>query len=361
MFFIVSFLFLGLIFGYVEWRFVSLLMWPFWIKGIITLSLLPALFNLWIILLYGNTLPSWILKLFSGSLVLLVFLFAATFLTDMTRLFITISTILPKIIFFLCVGLSIFSVWNAAQLPYIKKITIETPLWQSKMPLKIVQLTDLHIGQGFDGVWLQKVIDKTNKLNPDLILITGDLIDNSPKELGEEMKRLLSLKAKGGVYIVFGNHEAYHQENLWREFFKEIGLTVLQNENISLTVNGQKIVLGGIDFGANYREKEADKFLQKTFNGADEMALRLLLAHHPHVFKKASQYNVFLQLSGHTHGGMIFPVNLIVKLSNKGFLRGLYKNKESFLYVSDGTGLWGGFPARFGSFNEITLIDIVGK
>lgn len=359
MFFIVSFFFMSLIFGYVEWRFVSLLMWPMWVKGIITLCLLPALFNLWVILFFGDSLPSWVSKLFSGSMVLLVFLFTATFLTDMVRLIMPVSNNIPKVVFFLCIGLSIFSVWNASLLPMVKKVEIKSSLWTLQKPLKIVQLTDFHIGQGFDGKWLEKVIEKTNRLNPDLIVITGDLIDKSPAELGEEMRKLLSLKAPLGVYIVFGNHEAYHQGGLWREFFKKIGLPVLENENILLEFEGQKIALGGIDFGANYQEKRADDLLKKTFNSVDEKTIRILLAHHPHVFKKAINHNIFLQLSGHTHGGMIFPVDLIVKLSNKGFLRGLYKKDSSFLYVSNGTGLWGGFPARLGSFNEITLIEVM--
>ena len=361
MFFIVSFLFMSLIFGYVEWRFVALLAWPMWAKGIISLCLLPALFNLWVILFYGDVVPNWVSKLFSGSMVLLVFLFTATFLTDMFRLITPVSNIIPKLVFFLCIGLTIFSVWNASLLPMVKKVEIKSSLWAAQKPLKIVQLTDFHIGQGFDGKWLEQVIEKTNRLNPDLIVITGDLIDKSPVELGDEMRKLLSLKAPLGVYIVFGNHEAYHQGALWREFFKNMGLAVLKNENISLDFEGQKIALGGIDFGANYQEKKADELLKKTFAGSDEQDMRILLAHHPHVFKKATKHNIFLQLSGHTHGGMIFPVDLIVKLSNKGFLRGLYKKGDSYLYVSNGTGLWGGFPARFGSFNEITLIEIFGK
>lgn len=360
MFFILSFLIMGLIYGYVEWRFVALLEWALWVKIVISLLLVPAVFNLWVVLFFGDVLPQWVVKFVSGLQVFLIFLFTATFLIDLSRFLLPVAPWFLKVVFCVLMVASAVAVLNAHLSPKVKKVEIQSPLFKSEIPLKIVQLSDLHIGQGFGEKWLTSVIEKTNALNPDLILITGDLVDKSPEELGSVMQKLKALKASLGVYIVFGNHEAYHQSNKWRLFFKNNGLQVLNNEHKVIDFMDQKIILGGVDFGARYEDEKADILLEKTFESAPDDGVRLLMAHHPHVFSKAVEKNVVLQLSGHTHGGMVFPVDLLVKLSNKGYLRGVYKNGNSRLYVSNGTGLWGGFPARFVSFNEITLILLKG-
>lgn len=362
MFFIFSFLIMGSIYGYVEWRFISLLTLPFSIKILLSILLLPAIFNLWIILFYGDVIPTWLSKALSGTQVLLIYLFTLTFILDMFRLVVSVHPQIPNVALVLSIILSFYSVFNASLSPKIKNVVLETHYFsKNEKPLNIVQLSDFHIGQGFDGKWLDDVIEKTNSLSPDLIVITGDLIDKSPDEIGKEMEKLTKLKSKLGTYIVFGNHEYYHHATKWKEFFKNLNIPILFNEHTSFLHNGKEITLAGIDFGARYIENNANQLLQKTFENSNNDSLKILLAHHPHVFKKIDSYNVFLQLSGHTHGGMIFPVDIIVKLSNKGFLRGLYKNKNSNLYVSNGTGLWGGFPARFGTFNEISNIIIKGK
>lgn len=362
MFLIYSFLFMSILYGYVEWRLISLLTIPLSIKILLSIVLLPALLNLWIILFFGDSLPTWVSKIFATAQILLVYLFAATFILDLYRLVQPIYNCIPTIAVILCIITSIYASYNATLVPTVKKIELKTSLLsKEKQPLKIVQLSDFHIGQGFDGEWLDKTIKKTNELNPDLIVITGDLIDNNPEILGNDIKKLKNLTAPLGTYIVFGNHEYYHQASEWKNFFKELNIPVLFNQNLTLMHDGQSITLAGIDFGMQYQEKRADNLLKETFKNSDKNNLRILLAHHPHVFKKISPHNVFLQLSGHTHGGMTFPVDAIVKLSNKGFLKGLYQKDNSYLYVSNGTGLWGGFPARLGTFNEITLITIKGE
>ncbi len=362
MFLIYSFLFMSVIYGYVEWRLISLLAAPTSVKILLSLILLPALFNLWVILFFGDSIPTWVSKVFATSQILLVYLFAATFFLDLYRLIHPVYNFIPNVVVICCILASVYASFNATLVPKVKEVELRTNLLSSEKPnLKIAQLSDFHIGQGFDGQWLDKTIEKTNSLKPDLIVITGDLIDNSPAVLGRDIKKLKKLNAPLGVYVVFGNHEYYHHPNEWKNFFKKIDLPVLKNENLTLSHHGQKITLAGIDFGMKYTDKKAELLLQETFKNSDQNTLRILLAHHPHVFKKTENYNIFLQLSGHTHGGMTFPVDMIVKLSNKGFLRGLYQNKNAYLYVSNGTGLWGGFPARIGTFNEITLITIKGE
>ena len=362
MFLLYTLLIMGTIYGYVQWRLVSILTVPTLVKIIFAILLLPSVFNLWVVLFFGDSLPSWVSKTLSCLQVLLVYLFTITFLLDMVRLIHPVSDFIPKASVVLCICLSIYSVWHALQEPSIKKINLETnQLLKEKTPLKIVHLSDFHIGQGFDGKSLSTIIKKTNELQPDLVLITGDLIDKSPAELSNEMIKLKNIKSQYGTYIVFGNHEYYHQANAWKNFFDEINIPVLFNENKTIMHENQPIILAGTDFGFTYREERADDLLKKTFKNTNPNQLKILMAHHPAVYKKTEPYNVFLQLSGHTHGGMIFPVDIIVKISNKGFLRGLYqKRKNSYLYVSNGTGLWGGFPARLGTSNEITLITLVG-
>lgn len=261
-----------------------------------------------------------------------------------------------------CVLFSGYAVWNASRLPKVQRVEISSSLlpadWQ---PLKIVQLTDFHIGQGFHEQWLRQVVQKTNTLLPDVIVITGDSIDNTVEQLLPELLPLKDLKAEKGVYMVFGNHEYYYDSKAWQRAFEAMGIKVLKNNHVVLENSKDAFVLGGGDWGASLKAGQADAHVEQTFTGSDEQLPRILLSHYPLAWKASLKHNVLLQLSGHTHGGMSFPVNFLTSLFNGGYLRGLYEKDGRFLYVSDGTGLWGGFPARAGTQNEIVEIILKRK
>ena len=350
---------MAMLYAYVEARFVLVLAVPVWVKVIFSFFLGLGIFNLIVDLQWGYLLPEWVWRLFSIAQVLLIYALLATIVLDVLRLFHVHTTSVAIGLAVVCLGAAAYAGWHAASLPIVKEVLIESDHlpadWQ---PLKIAQLTDLHIGQGFNQKWLKQVVDKTNALHPDVIVITGDSIDNTVDQLLAQMEPLGQLKAPLGVYMVFGNHEYYYGPDAWEEAFEKMGISVLHQKHVLLRSGAQTVALGGGTWGARYHPKRQDARLREIFDGVQLGVPRILLAHYPAVFPAAAQQDVLLQLSGHTHGGMTFPINLITKAFNSGYLRGLYQEDGRFLYVSDGTGLWGGLPARIGTQNEITLITV---
>lgn len=248
--------------------------------------------------------------------------------------------------------ITFYGFYEAVKVPAVSYVTISSDMlpadWEE---VKIAVLSDLHISSTTDQEkkWLQAVVDKTNSLNADMILITGDIIDDSVLNLSKQMQPLFDLKALDGVYIVFGNHETYHGAQQWENFFKNNGMMVLNDKIISVQLGKNKIALAGIYQNVSLLEKK------------QVVVPILLMAHYPSVAKKISDNKVFLQLSGHTHGGQFPLLSALVKRANNGFVQGLYMQDHSQIYVHSGTGLWRGFPFRFMIPSEITLITINRK
>jgi predicted MPP superfamily phosphohydrolase len=287
------------------------------------------------------------------AMIILGFLFAFVLFMFICTLFLCLlgmcGVYLPIYTVFVSAALlSVLGVFFAVKVPSVNQIKIAAGL---DKPFKIVQLSDLHIGSGFTGKWLQQVVDKTNSLDPDVVVITGDLIDGDPELLHKELLPLMQLKKP--VYYVFGNHEYYYGIERWRQEFEKLGLILLENSSIDLG----PVIVGGtvIPKAQAFGQKEID--LEKTFEKSDVSKPRILLSHYPDVFDKAIQHNVLLQLSGHTHAGQLFwPMNLLTKRANNGYLKGMYEKNGRFLYVSHGTGIWGGLALRLGTRSEITEI-----
>ena len=215
----------------------------------------------------------------------------------------------------------------------------------------------MHTGPVLKKDWVEKIVEKVNRIKPDIVVITGDSMDS---HLRSGIDNLLPLKnIESPVYMIMGNHEYFYNASEWIKAFQEMGIKVLKNEHVIIDNN---IALGGADWGYGYKN-ESERNIAKTFKGVPENMPKILLSHYPKSFIEAKNENILLQLSGHTHGGQTFPVNLFVSIANGGYLRGLYaeKNKKgefSYLYISDGTGLWAGMPARLGSSNEISVIKL---
>ena len=261
---------------------------------------------------------------------------------------------LMGILFVISLIISADGIWNTFKVPPVKEITVSVPQAPADFePLKMVQLSDLHIGSGFSKAWLQQVVDKTNALKPDVILITGDTIDGYPKELLPQLEPLKQLKAPLGVYMVLGNHEYYFGAKAWTEAFEQMGIPVLVNQSVILRDDDQAVALGGVP------ALEAKPDVRATFNGIGDRVPRVLMAHFPASAPIFANERVDLQVSGHTHGGQMFwPFNRLVGMFNNGFIKGLYPIGDMVLYVSAGTGLWGGFPVRLMTPSEITLITL---
>lgn len=213
----------------------------------------------------------------------------------------------------------------------------------------IVQLTDLHVGPTIGKEWLEDVVARTNALEPDLVAITGDLVDGSVHHLRDAVSPLTRLKSKHGVFFVTGNHEYYSGVEEWLAELTRIGVRCLRNEHV--TVAGGELVVAGID---DQTSRESD--LDKALSSRDKTRACVLLAHQPKAIHGAARHGVDVQLSGHTHGGQIWPWNYLVRLQQP-YVAGHVVHEGTHLYVSRGTGYWGP-PMRLGTIAEIAKITL---
>ena len=245
---------------------------------------------------------------------------------------------------------SAYSLFNEARLPRVSEATVRLrglPL--SLSGFTIVQLSDLHINSLKSRKRLEYVIKRANAINPDLVVITGDVIDSGQTDCAELLKEL---KAKKGVYAVTGNHEYYAGLEAFLSLMRRSGIQVLSDENKDIA-DGLTLIGINDEAGKQFTGKEAD--LGKAFSGVRKDRINILLSHRPDIFDKArKQYKIDLQLSGHTHAGQIPPMDLIVYFYFK-YPYGCYEKGGSYLYTSCGTGIWG-TPMRFLNRSEIVKI-----
>ncbi len=224
--------------------------------------------------------------------------------------------------------------------------------------LTIVQISDLHIGPTIKRDFIQAVVDQVNELNPDLIAITGDLADGLPEDLREDTAPLKQLRSKLGVFYVTGNHEYYWDAVAWVDAVREMGFTPLVNEHKVVKVGNASFVVAGVtDYSAQRILPEHTSDAVKALkNAPEDAAFKLLLAHQPKSIYDASRAKATLQLSGHTHGGQFYPLNMVVGLAHP-FSVGLGLYEDTQIYVSRGTGYWGP-PIRLGAPSEISLLTL---
>jgi predicted MPP superfamily phosphohydrolase len=253
-------------------------------------------------------------------------------------------------------GLSAVGYHQATKLAKVKRVEIAlADLHPGLEGLRIVQITDLHVGALMRRSALEAIVDRVLSLKPDLVAVTGDLVDGSVAELQEHTAPLARLAAPLGVWFVTGNHEYYSGAKAWVREVERLGIPVLLNEHRMLDWRGARICLGGVTdrrAGGLLPEHATDP--DGAFREAPDADLRLLLAHQPQTVFRAQELGVDLQLSGHTHGGQYFPYNLFVYLAQP-FVAGLHRVGRTWLYVSRGTGFWGP-PNRAGSESEITEV-----
>ena len=218
----------------------------------------------------------------------------------------------------------------------------------------IVQLTDLHVGMTIDREFVQRVVDRTNKLAPDLIALTGDFVDGKVEDLRDEIAPLRHLRAKHGVYAVTGNHEYYSGVDPWITEISSLGARYLRNQRVTIGEGEASFELAGVDdHGARGGDHGED--LGAATAGRDPDRALVLLAHQPRQVRRAARHGVDLQLSGHTHGGQIWPWHYIVSIQQGGLLAGRYQHEGTQLYVSRGCGYWGP-PVRLLAPLEITRV-----
>jgi predicted MPP superfamily phosphohydrolase len=238
----------------------------------------------------------------------------------------------------------------------VKKVRIPLArLTKSASGFCIVQLSDIHVGPTIGREFIADLVTRVNALEPDLVAITGDLVDGSVAELGELVRPLADLRSKHGVFFVTGNHEYYSGAPEWIAHLESLGVRVLRNERVAVGGDDGFDLAGIDDWSAHQFGHGAD--LPKALEGRDAKRELVLLAHQPRAIVEAAALGVGLQLSGHTHGGQMFPWNFVVRLQQP-YVAGLYDHGAAKIYVSSGTGYWGP-PMRVGAPAEITEIELV--
>ena len=223
---------------------------------------------------------------------------------------------------------------------------------------RIVQLCDMHVGGLLGREFVERIVRTTNGLEADLIAIVGDLVDGTIEHLRPVLTSLTDLRARHGVYFVTGNHEYYSRSGAraWMDEVDRMGIRVLRNERVAIGTDREGFDLAGTtDHGASrFPNDGPSEDIANALAGRDPSRAVVLLAHQPISIHQAARMGVDLQLSGHTHGGQIWPWGALVRLQQP-FIRGLHRVRETQLYVSCGTGYWGP-PMRLGAPAEITEI-----
>jgi len=219
----------------------------------------------------------------------------------------------------------------------------------------IVQLSDLHTGMTIDRAFVQRVVDRANQLSPDLIALTGDLVDGKVEDLRDDVAPLGQLRARHGVFAVTGNHEYYSGADPWIAEITRLGARYLRNERVTIGDGDASFELAGVDDHVADGYPGHGENLPRALAGRDPSRALVLLAHQPRQVRRAARHGVDLQLSGHTHGGQIWPWHYIVRLQQGGLLAGRYQIDGTQLYVSRGCGYWGP-PVRVLAPLEITRV-----
>jgi predicted MPP superfamily phosphohydrolase len=251
------------------------------------------------------------------------------------------------------VGLTGRAIYEAR---HIVTETVDVKISNLNGNYNMVQLSDIHIGGLVDKNFIANLVQRVNALNPDIIVITGDMVDISLKYANDALDELLDLQAPLGKYFIVGNHEYFHGLEEIIQAVKKRNIRVLENESVYIGDKSNGFNLAGVYDVMGYRIEHHQPDLKKALSGIERSRPTILLAHQPRFIEEVDD-TVDLMLSGHTHGGQIYPFRLLVRLVQP-YLEGLYQHsKKTQVYVNRGTGFWGP-PMRLGASSEITNLRI---
>lgn len=280
----------------------------------------------------------WMLGCKSG----IISLNSKTFYSQINLITVTLSLILSG-----------WALYEGTKVPAFKELKIASEKLQQEY--KIAVLSDLHIHRTINPEKIKAIVTKTNQQNPDIILLAGDIIDDEVGKVSEITKLLGALKANNGIYFVTGNHEFYagYQESV--DELRSLGFKFLENGGIALN---RDFYLAGIPDLFSGKDYDKPINLNKTMADSNNEQFRLLMSHTPADFSEDNNFD--LEISGHTHGGQIFPFHIFALLHNR-YLAGSYAmGNNAQIYVSRGSGQWGP-QMRFLAPSEITIINLTPK
>jgi predicted MPP superfamily phosphohydrolase len=257
---------------------------------------------------------------------------------------------------------SVIGVFNARRLAKVVEVNVPIAnLPEALHGFSIVQISDIHVGPTIKKGYISAIVEAVNKLKPDAIAVTGDIVDGSVARLRKHVAPLGKLSARHGVYAVTGNHEYYSGAEAWVAELRRLGLNVLMNESTVLDHGGAGVLIGGVtDYTAHKFDPTQKSDPEAALAGSPkDVAIKVLLAHQPRTAAEAEAAGFDLQLSGHTHGGQFLPWKWFVPLQQP-FTAGLHRLHKLWVYTSRGTGYWGP-PIRFGAPSEITHLRLVAQ
>jgi uncharacterized protein len=238
----------------------------------------------------------------------------------------------------------------------IREITVSLKgLPQALDGMRIAHLTDTHVGKFTRGRVLDDLVTATNRLEADLVLFTGDLIDNSLRDLPAAVKMLQAIQSRAGLFVIEGNHDLFEDPKGFEQGVREAGLTLLRNQTATVNVRGVPVQLLGIVWkhGAAAMARDVDQMAKLR----DPSAFPILLAHHPHAFEQAALHDFPLTLAGHTHGGQVMLTPEIgAGPAMFRYWSGLYEKSGQALVVGNGSGNW--FPLRVHAPAEIIHLTL---
>ncbi len=257
------------------------------------------------------------------------------------------------------VGTAGTGLYVANSAPVVRRVPITLPRLDPALDgLRIVTFSDGHLSATYGGRRFERLVDIVNAQRPDVVAIVGDLVDGDVDELREDVAPLADLVSEQGVYFVTGNHEYFVDTTAWLRHLPTLGVDVLRNERVPIRRGGASFDLAGIDdrtaASSGVPGHAAD--LDAALDGRDDAVPVVLLAHQPAQVEQARAAGVDLQLSGHTHGGQLWPFDYVIRLDQPS-VEGLSRQGDTQLYVTSGAGYWGP-PMRVGARPEVTVVEL---
>lgn len=316
---------------------------------------------------YNPGMPNWMFLLFTLPIGIVFLTFSTAVIYDIKHLVLVKTPMsenrreflkkgLDYVALTAVVGVSGRAVYEAKNIE-LERVNIK--IRNLQQPYSIVQLSDIHIGGIIEQQFIKEVVARVNALKPDLVVITGDLVDIELNYAMPALDELKKLSSTYGSYFIVGNHEYHHELEAVISTVNSLGIKVLENENTYIGEEEKGFNLAGVYDYFGYAVEHHKPDLSRALKGREDSDPTLLLAHQP-VFIEEVTADVDLVLSGHTHGGQLYPFRALVKIAQP-YLAGLYQHNDTTqIYVNRGTGFWGP-PMRLGVSSEITYITLSNK